>query len=243
MNKLITMFMALVMSASAFADQLVFSQYDGVNSWDNVYIEVQDAKAFPGGFIDGVRGYTHGGSAGFAGVEGREGRDYQPAVPGVAASETFAEGQYLHKTWSRDTTYTADEPAFGNTHTVDRVTVRHTVTSEVKSNGEVDIHSVQVRYFTEAEGGGSLTREWDVERTMSKVEEWTGRGVENPYVVSYQEAKEALEAQDEVEEEEAVAAKPATREDPQVRRTIVSVPEGVDMQEFISNFFEKHTSN
>ena len=235
--------MAVVMSASAFADQLVFSQYDGVNSWDNVYIEVQDAKAFPGGFIDGVPGYTHGGSAGSAGVEGREGRDYQPAIPGVAASETTAEGQYLHKTWSRDTTYTADDPAFGGIHTVDRVTVKRTVTSEVKSDGKVTVHSVQVRYFTEAEGGGSLTREWTVERTPARVEEWIARAVENPHVVSYQEAKEALEAQEAIEEEEAVAAKPATREDPQVRRTIVSVPEGVDMQEFISNFFEKHTSN
>ena len=28
------------------ADQVIFSQYDGVNTWNNVYIEIEDAKAF-----------------------------------------------------------------------------------------------------------------------------------------------------------------------------------------------------
>jgi len=36
----------LLTSGLIKADQVIFSQYDGVNTWNNVYVEIDDAKAF-----------------------------------------------------------------------------------------------------------------------------------------------------------------------------------------------------
>lgn len=36
----------LLSSGLVKADQVIFSQYDGVNTWNNVYVEIEDAKAF-----------------------------------------------------------------------------------------------------------------------------------------------------------------------------------------------------
>jgi len=45
MKKLLTLIFCL---ASSFvnAEQLIFSQYDGVNTWHNVYVEVNSAKDY-----------------------------------------------------------------------------------------------------------------------------------------------------------------------------------------------------
>ena len=174
----------VVMSASAFADQLVFSQYDGVNSWDNVYIEVQDAKIYPGGFIDGVSGSSNKGSAGSEWKPETFGY-VAPAGFGIVVSEVEVQG-----------TRTSD----GATYT--RIATQDGIQFDVDA-GFISNEFADSQYrFNEVDSFGAL--------------------------ISWEEGQEE------------VAAKPATREDPQVRRTIVSVPTGVDMQEFISNFMSKH---
>ncbi len=61
MNKLLTLFTLSILSTNVVADKLVFSQYDGINSWDNTYIYVPDAKQYPGAFHDGIRPAQSGG--------------------------------------------------------------------------------------------------------------------------------------------------------------------------------------
>ncbi len=64
MKKLLTIFAVATISTTAIADALLFSQYDGVNTWNNVYFEVDNAKDFvkPGvGFTN-----AHAGSQGAA---------------------------------------------------------------------------------------------------------------------------------------------------------------------------------
>lgn len=55
------------------ADQVIFSQYDGVNTWNNVYVEVDNALDFvkPGvGFAEAFAGSESAGVEAVAGVEG-----------------------------------------------------------------------------------------------------------------------------------------------------------------------------
>jgi len=80
MKELLTIFALTVLSTSAIADQLVFSQDDGEGNWNNVYIDVEDASQFPGAYIPGHRGSSSGG------VKAK------PAVKGRAASITFTAG-------------------------------------------------------------------------------------------------------------------------------------------------------
>ena len=63
----------IVTSFTAIADQVIFSQYDGVNTWNNVYIEVDSAIEYvkPGvGFVNADPGSEGGFTAATAGVKG-----------------------------------------------------------------------------------------------------------------------------------------------------------------------------
>jgi hypothetical protein len=79
MNRYIALIMSHLLLCPAFADQVIFSQYDGVNTWNNVYVEVDNAADFvkPGvGFAPAFAGSESAGSEAVAGSTGSKTRRY-----------------------------------------------------------------------------------------------------------------------------------------------------------------------
>jgi len=48
----------LIFTGVAQADQVIFSQYDGVNTWNNVYVEIDNARAFAKLYADEGVGFV-----------------------------------------------------------------------------------------------------------------------------------------------------------------------------------------
>lgn len=182
--------MLAVMSSVAMADQLVFSQYDGVNTWDNVYINVQDAKDYPGAFIDGVSGSSKAGA------------EFEPETFTVTY-EGIGDPRYLYVYVESLTEIEGTRSPEGTSYTQVGFGGAFSQIAQTDEDGDAfinaeDYHLYQNNDFATNEHG-------------TRTEEW----------------------------EEGQVKVAATHEDPQVRRTIVSVPTGVDMQEFIKDFMSK----
>ncbi len=177
----------LISTGTVKADQLIFSQYDGVNTWNNVYVEVEDASIYEGAFIDGVPGSSWDSVVAVAGVEGKE-----AVINKVEATPKTR--VYNHRTLNR--------------------TIRfRLINGEWKRTG--NNRSFKIYHRNCSKGMGCRNRSLDriIDATYNNV--------------VIEEA---------VEEVEAVAGRQGGHEDPQVRRTIVSVPTGVDIDEFIKDY-------
>ena len=72
MKRIFTTCIFLLVSSFVNAEQLIFSQYDGVNTWHNVYIEVNSAKDYvrPGvAYIPASNGKSRPATTGTAEVQ------------------------------------------------------------------------------------------------------------------------------------------------------------------------------
>ena len=87
MKKLITVILA-VMSMNVMADQVVFSQFDGKNTWNNVYVNVSDARTYA---------YKGSGVAYVAATNGKR----QIATSGITRTVTVS-------TWGLTSVFTND---------------------------------------------------------------------------------------------------------------------------------------
>ena len=91
-----------VFTSSVKADQVIFSQYDGVNTWNNVYVEVDNALDFvkPGvGFAPADAGSEGGFSAAVEGSTGSITRRYNSYIYG-----TSIVAAYMIDTYSKAST-------------------------------------------------------------------------------------------------------------------------------------------
>ncbi len=185
----------LISTGTVKADQLIFSQYDGVNTWNNIYVEVEDASIYEGAFIDGVPGSSWGSVVAVAGVEGK-----------AAVTKT--------------TTVTTPTTRLYKNHKVNKKTgkiTRWTVTYEkLGTNRWLRVGNGKIQTFKKMDKRGG-------NKSLVKITQATS-------TTTTEVIEEA------VEEVEAVAGRQGGHEDPQVRRTIVSVPTGIDMQEFIKDY-------
>ena len=209
MRKFIILILAL-MSMSAMADQVIFSQYDGDHTWTNMIINVTNAKLFiePGvAFVSATDGYRNIASPSIFGVKGVK------AVAGVA--------------WSaRVVNIVTGTPLDPNIPGSGSVTYNFVQTAADSSNYTVT-HSKQDPTWETA----TFNATW----SDAALDSLASGQVAYTDIAEVLEA-DAVEG---VEEIKAKKARVASREEPQVAKAVVVVPKDANMYFFVLYFFDQ----
>ena len=199
----------MFVSQPAKADQVIFSQYDGVNKWINLIINVADARAYKEAgvaYVQATDGYRNIERKGVVGVKGVVGKD--AVTQASVRTIRIVTGEYgLQKTYNFVQQGGADSTEYAVTsHTQVDSTTNTTTKAEAKTTWtNADINAL-------AEGAA---------------------------VYNNTPAVEIADAVEEVKEVKAQESRVASREEPQEAKAIVVVPRDADMIFFALYFFDE----